>query len=151
SRYVDRGDFVQASGNLFRTRTGEITVQVTAWRMLSKAISPPPEKWHGLTDIEERYRRRYVDLMSNPEVREVFRTRSTMITAIRAYLDRNGFLAVETPTLQPIYGGALARPFTTYHNALEQTLYLRIADELYLKRLIVGGFERVYEICKDFR
>ncbi|HLT18991.1 MAG TPA: lysine--tRNA ligase [Thermomicrobiales bacterium] len=151
SDYVDRGDFIEARGKLFRTRTGEITLEVAHWTMLSKAISPPPEKWHGLQDVEERYRRRYVDLFSNPEVREVFRKRSRMITALRAYLDRNDFLEVETPTLQPVYGGALARPFTTYHNELEQTLYLRIADELYLKRLIVGGFERVYEICKDFR
>lgn len=151
SDYVDRGDFIEARGCLFRTRTGEITLEVAHWRMLSKAISPPPEKWHGLSDVEERYRRRYVDLLSNPEVREVFRTRTRMITAIRSYLDQQGFLEVETPTLQPLYGGALARPFTTYHNSLEQTFYLRIADELYLKRLIVGGFERVYEICKDFR
>lgn len=151
SDYVDRGDIIEARGSLFRTRTGEVTLEVAHWTMLSKAVSPPPEKWHGLSDVEERYRRRYVDLFSNPEVREVFRTRTRMISAIRAYLDRNDFLEVETPTLQPIYGGALARPFTTYHNELERTLYLRIADELYLKRLIVGGFERVYEICKDFR
>jgi lysyl-tRNA synthetase class 2 len=151
SQYVDRGDVVEARGSLFRTRTGEVSLEVAHWTMLAKAISPPPEKWHGLTDVEERYRRRYVDLFSNPEAREIFRRRTKMITALRAYLDRNGFLEVETPTLQPLYGGALARPFTTYHNALDQTLYLRIADELYLKRLIVGGFERVYEICKDFR
>ena len=151
SQYVDRGDIIEARGSLFRTRTGEVSLEVAHWTMLSKAISPPPEKWHGLTDVEERYRRRYVDLFANPEVREIFRTRTRMITALRAYLDRNGFLEVETPTLQPTYGGALAQPFTTYHNALDQTLYLRIADELYLKRLIVGGFERVYEICKDFR
>jgi lysyl-tRNA synthetase class 2 len=151
SEKVDRGDIVEARGVLFRTRTGEITLEVEHWTMLSKAISPPPEKWHGLSDVEERFRRRYVDLLSNPEVRDVFRTRTKMITAIRSYLDRHDFLEVETPTLQPLYGGALARPFTTYHNSLERTLYLRIADELYLKRLIVGGFERVYEICKDFR
>ncbi len=148
---VDRGDFIEARGRLFRTRAGEITVQVDSWGMLSKAISPPPEKWHGLSDVEQRYRQRHVDLYSNPEVREIFRTRSRIITALRSYLDSHGFVEVETPTLQPVYGGALARPFTTYHNELEQTLYLRIADELYLKRLIVGGFERVYEICKDFR
>ena len=151
SDYVDRGDIIEARGSLFRTRTGEVTLEAAHWTMLSKAVSPPPEKWHGLSDVEERYRRRYVDLFSNPEVREVFRTRTRMITAIRSHLDEHGFLEVETPTLQPLYGGALARPFTTYHNELEQTLYLRIADELYLKRLIVGGFERVYEICKDFR
>ena len=148
---VDRGDVIEARGVLFRTRTGEVTLEVAHWTMLSKAVSPPPEKWHGLSDVEERFRRRYVDLFSNPEIREVFRTRTKMITAIRSYLDGVGFLEVETPTLQPLYGGALARPFTTYHNALDRTLYLRIADELYLKRLIVGGYERVYEICKDFR
>ena len=148
---VDRGDIVEAHGKLFRTRTGEVTLEVIHWTMLSKAISPPPEKWHGLSDVEERFRRRYVDLFSNPEIREVFRIRTRIVSTIRAFLDRNDFLEVETPTLQPLYGGALARPFTTYHNSLEQTLYLRIADELYLKRLIVGGFERVYEICKDFR
>ena len=151
SSYVDRGDIIEARGCLFRTRTGEVTLEVAHWTMLSKAVSPPPEKWHGLSDVEERYRRRYVDLFTNPEVREVFQTRSRMITAVRAFLDARDFLEVETPTLQPLYGGALAQPFTTYHNSLEQTLYLRIADELYLKRLIVGGFERVYEICKDFR
>ena len=151
SDYVDRGDIIEARGRLFRTRTGEVTLEVAHWTMLSKAVSPPPEKWHGLSDVEERYRRRYVDLFTNPEVREVFRTRTRMISALRAFLDRERFLEVETPTLQPLYGGALAKPFTTFHNQLEQTLYLRIADELYLKRLIVGGFERVYEICKDFR
>lgn len=148
---VDRGDIIEARGSLFRTRTGEVTLEVAHWTMLSKAVSPPPEKWHGLSDVEERFRRRYVDLFSNPEVREIFRTRTRMISAIRSYLDSQDFLEVETPTLQPLYGGALAKPFTTYHNSLERTLYLRIADELYLKRLIVGGFERVYEICKDFR
>ncbi|HYI15897.1 MAG TPA: lysine--tRNA ligase [Thermomicrobiales bacterium] len=151
TRRIDLGDFVQASGYLFRTRTGEVTVEVAEWAMLSKAITPPPEKWHGLTDVEQRYRQRYADLSSNPEVREIFVTRSKIISGLRRYLDNEGFLEVETPTLQPIYGGAAARPFTTHHNALDQTLYLRIADELYLKRLIVGGFERVYEICKDFR
>lgn len=148
---IDRGDFLQASGYLFRTRTGEVTVEVAEWTMLAKAVTPPPEKWHGLTDVEQRYRQRYADLMSNPEVREIFVTRAKIISAMRRFLDAEGFLEVETPTLQPIYGGAAARPFTTHHNALDQTLYLRIADELYLKRLIVGGYERVYEICKDFR
>jgi lysyl-tRNA synthetase, class II len=151
TRLVDLGDFVQASGYLFRTRTGEVTVEVAEWTMLSKAITPPPEKWHGLTDVEQRYRQRYADLISNPEVREIFVTRAKIISGLRRFLDAEGFLEVETPTLQPIYGGAAARPFTTHHNALDQTLYLRIADELYLKRLIVGGYERVYEICKDFR
>jgi lysyl-tRNA synthetase class 2 len=151
TRLVDLGDFVQASGYLFRTRTGEVTVEVAEWTMLSKAITPPPEKWHGLTDVEQRYRQRYADLISNPEVREIFVTRAKIISGLRRFLEAEGFLEVETPTLQPIYGGAAARPFTTHHNALDQTLYLRIADELYLKRLIVGGYERVYEICKDFR
>jgi len=150
-RMVDLGDFVEATGYLFRTRTGEVTVEASSWTMLSKAVTPPPEKWHGLTDTELRYRQRSADLFSNPEIRDIFVTRARMITALRRFLDAEGFLEVETPTLQPIYGGAHARPFTTYHNALDQTLYLRIADELYLKRLIVGGFERVYEICKDFR
>jgi lysyl-tRNA synthetase, class II len=151
TRRIDLGDFVQATGSLFRTRTGEVTVEVAEWSMLSKAVTPPPEKWHGLTDVEQRYRQRYADLLSNPEVREIFVTRARIISAMRRFLDAEGFLEVETPTLQPIYGGAAARPFTTHHNALDQTLYLRIADELYLKRLIVGGYERVYEICKDFR
>jgi lysyl-tRNA synthetase class 2 len=150
-RLVDLGDFIEATGVLFRTRTGEVTIEAASWTMLSKAITPPPEKWHGLTDTEQRYRQRYADLLSNPEVRQIFVTRARMITAIRRFLDDEGFLEVETPTLQPVYGGAAARPFTTYHNALDQTLYLRIADELYLKRLLVGGYERVYEICKDFR
>lgn len=150
-RMVDLGDFIQASGHLFRTRTGEVTIEVGSWTMLAKAVTPPPEKWHGLTDTELRYRQRSADLFSNPEVRHIFVTRARMITTLRRFLDSEGFLEVETPTLQPIYGGAHARPFTTYHNALDQTLYLRIADELYLKRLIVGGYERVYEICKDFR
>ncbi len=150
-RMVDLGDFIEAGGHLFRTRTGEVTVEAASWTMLAKAVTPPPEKWHGLTDTELRYRQRAADLFSNPQVRDIFVTRARMITALRHFLDSEGFLEVETPTLQPIYGGAHARPFTTYHNALDQTLYLRIADELYLKRLIVGGFERVYEICKDFR
>jgi lysyl-tRNA synthetase class 2 len=150
-RLTDLGDFVQARGKLFRTRTGEISLEVNDWRMLSKALTPPPEKWHGLTDVELRYRQRYADLLSNAEVRQLFVTRARIVSALRAFLDSHGFVEVETPTLQPVYGGAAARPFTTFHNALEQTLYLRIADELYLKRLLVGGFERVYEICKDFR
>jgi lysyl-tRNA synthetase class 2 len=148
---VDLGDFIQASGHLFRTRTGEVSLETHDWSMLSKAITPPPEKWHGLTDTELRYRQRYADLMSNEEVRRIFRTRAGIITSLRHFLDSRDFLEVETPTLQPVYGGAAARPFVTHHNALDQTLYLRIADELYLKRLLVGGFERVYEICKDFR
>ncbi|MBA2452303.1 MAG: lysine--tRNA ligase [Chloroflexia bacterium] len=150
-KYVDLGDFVEATGRLFRTRTGEVSVEMSDWVMLAKAVTPPPEKWHGLTDRELRYRQRYADLFSNPNVRETFVKRTRIITALRSFLDERGFLEVETPTLQPVYGGAAANPFVTHHNALDQTLYLRIADELYLKRLIVGGFERVYEICKDFR
>ena len=148
---LDLGDFVAVQGKLFRTRTGEVTVHVAAFQLASKALHPPPEKWHGLTDVEIRYRRRYLDLIANADVREIFRKRSQAITAMRQFLDEQGFLEVETPTLQPLYGGALARPFTTHHNTLDMELYLRISDELYLKRLIVGGFDKVYEICKDFR
>lgn len=147
----DLGDFVAAQGYLFRTRTGEISLHVTDFQLAAKALYPPPEKWHGLKDTETRYRQRYLDLSVNPAVREVFVKRGHIITAMRRYLDEQGFLEVETPTLQPIYGGALARPFVTHHNALDMDLFLRISDELYLKRLIVGGIEKVYEICKDFR
>lgn len=150
-KFVDLGDFVQGAGTVFRTRTGEVSIEISEWVMLAKAITPPPEKYHGLTDTEIRFRQRYADLIANEEVREIFRRRTKIVTALRSFLDGQGFMEVETPTLQPVYGGAAANPFTTYHNALDQTLYLRIADELYLKRLIVGGFERVYEICKDFR
>ena len=149
--YIDLGDFVQATGALFRTRTGEISVRVSEYQLLTKALNAPPEKWHGLQDVETRYRQRYVDLIANEEVRQVFVTRAKIIAAIRRFLDDQGFIEVETPVLQPLYGGAAARPFTTFHNALGQEFYLRIADELYLKRLIVGGYERVYEISKDFR
>ncbi|MEA3406843.1 MAG: lysine--tRNA ligase [Chloroflexota bacterium] len=148
---IDIGDFVQVEGDLFRTRTGEITVHVAAWNLLAKALRPLPEKFHGLRDTETRYRQRYLDLIANEDVREIFATRTRLITALRRFLDERGFLEVETPILQPIYGGAAARPFTTYHNALDRTLYLRIADELYLKRLIIGGFDRVYEIGHNFR
>jgi lysyl-tRNA synthetase class 2 len=147
----DIGDFIQAQGPLFRTRTGEVTLQVRKFAMLAKALNSLPEKWHGLRDVETRYRQRYLDLIANEEVRKIFIARTRIVSAMRRFMDGRGFLEVETPTLQPLYGGAMARPFTTYHNALDQTLYLRISDELYLKRLIVGGFERVYEICKDFR
>src|SRR5919199_123859 len=147
----DIGDFVQVAGTLMRTRTGEITLAVESIQMLAKAVAPMPEKWHGLKDVETRYRQRYLDLMSSEEVRRIFVVRAKIVTAMRRYLDDHGFLEVETPTLQPLYGGALAKPFTTYHNELERTLYLRIATELYLKRLLVGMYERVYEIGKDFR
>jgi len=150
-KLYDVGDFVQASGELFRTRMGEVSLRTNATVMLSKALNAPPEKWHGLQDIELRYRQRYADLIANASVRQVFETRSRIVSAIRHFLDSRGYLEVETPVLQPLYGGAAARPFTTHHNALDQTFYLRIADELYLKRLIVGGYERVYEIAKDFR
>lgn len=150
-KLLDLGDFILASGVMFRTRTGEISVEARHIQLLSKSLEPMPDKWHGLKDVETRYRRRYVDLMVNPNVRQVFETRARLLQAIREYLDGNGFLEVETPVLQPIYGGAAARPFTTYHNQLKQDLYLRISFELYLKRLLVGGYERVYEIGRDFR
>ncbi|MCC6313035.1 MAG: lysine--tRNA ligase [Thermomicrobiales bacterium] len=150
-KLYDLGDFVQARGTLFRTRMGEVSLRVSDVSILAKALNAPPEKWHGLQDVETRYRQRYADLIASGDVRRVFRIRSTIISAMRRFLDERGYLEVETPTLQPLYGGAAARPFTTHHNALDQTFYLRIADELYLKRLLVGGYERVYEITKDFR
>ena len=150
-RLLDLGDFVAVSGRMVRTKTGEISVEARDIQLLAKSLEPMPDKWHGVKDIEVRYRRRYVDLMVNPEVRQVFIARARMVQAIREYLDGNGFVEVETPVLQPIYGGAAARPFTTFHNQLKQDLYLRISFELYLKRLLVGGLERVYELGRDFR
>ncbi len=147
----DLGDWVEASGSLFRTKTGEVSVRSKEVTMLAKALNAPPDKYHGLQDIELRYRQRYADLIANQDVRRIFEIRAKLVSAFREYLDSHGYLEVETPVLQPLYGGAAARPFTTHHNALDQTFYLRIADELYLKRLIAGGFERVYEISKDFR
>ena len=148
---LDLGDFIGVEGEVVRTRTGELTIQVARLELLAKSLSPLPEKWHGLKDIETRYRQRYLDLQSNEAVREIFVKRSKIVTAMRKYLDEQGFLEVETPVLQSLYGGAAAEPFVTHHNKLDQDMYLRIADELYLKRLLVGGYERVYEISKDFR
>jgi lysyl-tRNA synthetase, class II len=161
-KLTDLGDFIQASGTMMRTRTGEISLRVYEWKLLAKALSPLPVvkeqevdgelvRYSAFADVEERYRQRYADLAVNPHVRDIFRARAKTVSALRRFLDDHDFLEVETPILQPLYGGAAARPFTTFHNQLKQELYLRISFELYLKRLLVGGFERVYEIGRDFR
>src|ERR1035437_5379616 len=148
---VDVGDFVEVSGTLFLTKRKEKTVQVNNWKMLSKSLRPLPEKWHGLTDIEERFRKRYLDTLMNNEVRERFIVRTKVISEMRKVLDEAGFLEVETPVFQPLYGGASAEPFKTHHKALDVDFFLRISDELYLKRLMAGGFPKIYEIARDFR
>lgn len=150
-KLVDIGDILGIEGTVFTTHTGELTVRVLHFTMLSKSLRPLPEKWHGLTDKEQRYRQRYLDLIMNPEVRETFVKRAAMMSAIRKWYTDHGFLEVETPVLQPLYGGANAKPFTTHFNALDMTMYLRIAPELYLKRLLVGGYERIFEITRNFR
>jgi lysyl-tRNA synthetase, class II len=147
----DTGDIVGATGRLTKTKTGEVSVEVRQLTMLAKALRPLPEKWHGLSDVEKRYRQRYLDLIVNPEARRVFRIRSATVSALRKFFEGRDFIEIDTPVLQPLYGGALARPFTTYHNELERELYLRIATELYLKRAIVGGLDRVFEVGRVFR
>jgi lysyl-tRNA synthetase class 2 len=150
-RQLDVGDFVRVEGPLWRTRTGELTVDARQIAVLAKALRPLPEKWHGLQDVETRFRQRYLDLLVNEGVRRIAVTRSRVISAMRAFLDERGFLEVETPVLQPVYGGAHARPFSTHYEAYDQDVFLRISDELYLKRLVIGGLDRVYEIGRNFR
>src|SRR5580765_1154925 len=150
-KLLDLGDWVGVEGRLFRTKTNELTIWATRLHFLAKCLVPLPEKWHGLTDVEIRYRQRYLDLIVNPDARRVFEVRSRVLAAIRAFMTARGFLEVETPMMQPIPGGALARPFATHHNTLDMQLYLRIAPELYLKRLTVGGMEKVFEINRNFR
>jgi len=148
---MDLGDIVGIDGVVFMSKRGELSVRADAWELLSKSLRPPPDKFHGLEDVETRYRKRELDLMANDETRDLFVKRARTIAAVRRWFDDRGFIEVETPMLQPLYGGALARPFTTHHNALDRDLYLRIATELYLKRCIVGGIDKVYELGKDFR
>jgi len=151
NKTADIGDFLQFAGSLFTTKRGEKTLEAKTWTMLSKSLRPLPEKWHGLTDVEERFRKRYLDALMSGEVKERFVIRSKIITEIRSILDDAGYLEVETPALQSLYGGASAEPFVTHHNALDMDMYLRISDELYLKRMLVAGFPKVYEIARDFR